>query len=416
MGKFNTSTPLLSIVIPTRNRIQYAISAICSILEISDSRLQLVVQDNSDSNDLEFWIKANVRDLRLTYNYSKCQLSFVDNFNLAVGLAKGEYLCLIGDDDGVNPEIIEATEFIKQENIDCMSVKTIANYVWPNAGIPTTLFTKVTDGNLSISYFNGSIVDANMDNELDAFIRDGGVNYLNFNLPKLYHGIVRHECLEAIKIKTGAYFGGLSPDIFISISLACIVKRVVITDYPLTLPGVCAVSASVLEGLLKKNSKKLKDAPHFRNRGYYKWSELVPRIYCVETIWADSSIAAIQAMGREDLLQKLDLPKLAAYCINSNRGVFRPVIRTLYSGLLSMHKFKVAGTIQFIWYLLLLKVNATTMLICRVWNRILMIIGMKNVIRINGLKNIIEASNALTYYLKENGFNFTRNVQQRIKT
>ena len=52
MEQDNPTCPLLSIAIATRNRIPYAISAIQSILEISDPRLELVVQDNNDRIDL----------------------------------------------------------------------------------------------------------------------------------------------------------------------------------------------------------------------------------------------------------------------------------------------------------------------------------------------------------------------------
>jgi glycosyltransferase involved in cell wall biosynthesis len=70
MQQNNHSIPLLSIVIASRNRIPYAISAIQSILEISDPRLELVVQDNSDSRDLESYVRENIKDTRFRYRYT----------------------------------------------------------------------------------------------------------------------------------------------------------------------------------------------------------------------------------------------------------------------------------------------------------------------------------------------------------
>ena len=54
-------TPLLSIVIPTKNRQKYALSIIQTILSIKDYALELVIQDNSDTNELENSIKKNSR-------------------------------------------------------------------------------------------------------------------------------------------------------------------------------------------------------------------------------------------------------------------------------------------------------------------------------------------------------------------
>ncbi len=52
--------PLLSVVIPSRNRMDYAKSAIRSVLSIPCSELELVVEDNSDSNQLETRIRGTV--------------------------------------------------------------------------------------------------------------------------------------------------------------------------------------------------------------------------------------------------------------------------------------------------------------------------------------------------------------------
>ena len=64
------TAPLLSIVIATRNRLPYAVSAIQSILEISDPRLELVVQDNSDVPVLEACGRDSIRDHRFRYRYT----------------------------------------------------------------------------------------------------------------------------------------------------------------------------------------------------------------------------------------------------------------------------------------------------------------------------------------------------------
>lgn len=406
----NEDIPLLSIVIATRNRVPYAISAIQSILEIPDPRLELVVQDSGDSRELASYVRENIKDNRFHYRYTPPPFSSIDNFNAAVELATGEYLCLIGDDDGVNPEIIEATFWAKSEDLDSLAVRNCAHYLWHGTGIPSTFFTKEPGGTLSISGFRGSIIYADMEKEMRKLVRNGGSSYVNFNLPKLYHGIVHRRCLQAIHEKTGSYFGGLSPDIFVSLSIACIAKRVMVTDYPLTIPGACRVSSSVVEGSIERHSKRLEDAPHFRDRGEYHWCELVPRVYTIETIWADSGVAALRAMDREDLTQKLNLPKLAANCIGANRGVAKSVLRDMFKGFRRMGKSPAIGAIQFLWSFLMyprLKFPR------RVWNRFLMIIRMSDVRRIDGLNNMVEASHALTCYLKENGYSFSNCVSHK---
>jgi hypothetical protein len=403
--------PLLSIVIATRNRIPYAISAIQSILEIPDPRLELVVQDNSDSRELESYICANVRDRRFRYRYTPPPFSSIDNFNAALELATGEYVCLIGDDDGVNPEIIEAAAWAKTNDLDSLTSRNIPGYLWRNTAIPPTLFGSTGGASLLIDAFSSEVFDVDAGREVSRLIRNGGVYYLSYPLPKLYHGLVRRQCLEVIREKTGAYLGGLSPDIFAVMTVSQVANRVAFVDYPLTIPGACGASTSA-DAQKGKHTGHLEDAPHLRHRGEYHWCELVPRVYSLETIWVDSGVAALRAMGREDLVQQLNLPKLAAYCIIANRGITGPVLRDMFRGLRIMGRNRAIGAVQFAWSLL---TGPGVKFARRAWNRFLILIGRKVVHNIYGLENMVEASHALTQFLKEKGYSFSGCVRRREK-
>jgi hypothetical protein len=202
----------------------------------------------------------------------------------------------------------------------------------------------------------------------------------------------------------------LSPDIFASLSIACVAKRVAVTDYPLTIPGACRASATAEKSANKKHSKKLKDAPPFRDMGEYHWCELAPRVYCAEAIWVDSGVAALRAMGREDLVRQLNLPKLAAYCIGSNRDVKWPVMRDLFKGMRIMRKNMAIGVIQFALSYL---TGPGMKFARRAWNRFLIIIGIRSVLVIDGLENMVEVSHALTRYLNEKGTSFIGCVRRK---
>lgn len=403
---------LLSIIIPTKNRQYFAKYAILSIIETQINEIELVIQDNSDTNELETWISNNIIDKRISYRHHKEPLSFIENFSKAVELATGEYICIIGDDDTINPEIVEATKWMKNNNIDCLAIQSIANYIWPNSGVQTTLFTKNVQGILSLSEQKSTIIYPLIEKELELFANSGGFDYLKFNLPKLYHGIVNRDCLEAIKNKTGAYFGGLSPDIFASIAISCTTNRIAVTNYPLTVPGACQSSASIIEGLLKKNSKVLEDAPHFRNRGNYTWNQLVPRIYSVETIWADSSISALKSMGRYDLISSINLPKLTAYCAFLNPELKPTITNCLKNGLKTINKNPIIGKSLYHAYKIAFLTHKILDTANRIYNRIKIIIGTKKLIVFKEVNNTVEAQHTLCTHLKKSGYNFSLCTQQ----
>lgn len=402
-------SPLLSIVIATRNRKPFALSAIQAVLEISDPRLELVVQDNSDSSELDSVISEQVHDSRLRYRHTSGRLSMVDNFNLAMELATGEYVCLIGDDDGVNPEIVEAAAWAKSEDLDSLSVRPSAFYLWPGTGLSSTVFTTVVGGSLSVGPFSGGLAIGEPEKELLALLRNGGLYYLDFKLPKAYHGLARRQCLEDIRQRGGSYFGGLSPDIFTSVALACVCRRVASIEYPLTIPGHCSV-AEKTHHVKDAHLRPFAEAPHFYGRGDYQWCPLVPQVFIGEAFWVDSAIAALRAMGREELVKELNLPKLAAHCLGAYRGVARPVLSCMLRGLRSTGKNRLLGVFAMFWGLCS---GPGHRLVHRGWNRALIMLGIRQIHAIRELATIRECSRSLTGYLQMKGLSFSEAIRRK---
>lgn len=311
--------PLLSIVIPTKNRQRYCLSAVNSILAINSDKIQIVIQDNSNENTLMSMLPELKDPNKLKYIYSQDTVSFVKNFNDAIANSDGEYICIIGDDDGINPEIIIATEWAKNHNVECIVGNLKAYYRWDGVGTQRGLINTIPDSSLTITQFNGISETVDIEKSLISLMKNGCTNYINFKLPKLYHGIVKKEALSNLKKETGEYLKGLSPDIYASIALACTINKLVIIDYPLTIPGICAESGSVKEGIRKENPKELDKAPHFKGRTKpYHWEENVPKVYCVETIWADSGFAALREFNRTDLISLFDEYMLYANILSTN--------------------------------------------------------------------------------------------------
>lgn len=316
--------PIITIVIATKNRQKYAKVAIASILDLGSPDLELVVHDNSDSPELREFALTRQSDRRFKYIYHPEPLSAVANHNRALGMARGDYVCLIGDDDGINPEIAEIARWAQVHNFDSVSCPIVASYEWPvidpnGASRP---------GSLKVSRFSSCARFMETKTELLKLMRSGSTSYLEFGLPKLYHGIVRRELLEVIREKCGSYIAGLCPDIFTAVALSCIIKRTWFVDFPLTIAGACSVSGSVLEGRVRKHSKKLEDAPHLKNFGVYSWSEVVPRIYCVECLWADSALVALRKMGNMRALREHNVALMAVSIIRANRQEAQDVIKS----------------------------------------------------------------------------------------
>ncbi len=296
------ATPLLSIVIPSKNRAVYALSAVKNILSIKDPLLEVLIHDNSDDDRLRQLLNEHISDSRLRYYFDTTEMPIVANFEKAMNLVRGEYVCFIGDDDGVNLELMEAVHWAKSNELDSIVGSQCVGYHWPKGS---------KKGNFTVYPFDGKLVYANPEEELQRFMKAGCVYYLNHKLPKAYHGIVKVSCLLELKKIQGEFFGGLAPDSFSSVSLSTIAKKVVWIDYPLIISGSSTASDQTHRTTDAKKME-LRDAPHFLGKKDYPWPAIVPEVYAGETIWGASSVRALEATRREDLIKKIDTLKMGA--------------------------------------------------------------------------------------------------------
>lgn len=301
---------LLSIIIPTRNRQSVLLKSLEQILSlIKNDEVQVVIQDNSDNDSLRTSISA-LECNNVKYNYTKQRLSFVDNFDMATSLADGRYLCMIGDDDGICEELTDVVKWAEIHDYDSVIPNVDFEYFWPNS---IKLYNMESRGIARILESKPTIKSINSEKGVIDVLKNGCQNYMKYEVVKLYHGIVKKECLEKIHEITGKYFGGVSPDIYISMALSLVCKKNLRITVPLTIAGVCKNSGSA-DSSNGKHIGKYSDMPHLNGHMDYSWSDLVPKFYSVETVWADSAIKAVEDMGRTDLLKYYNFAAFDAVC------------------------------------------------------------------------------------------------------
>ena len=314
---------LLSIIIPTKNRQYYCLHSVKQILASYGEEVEIVVQDNSDVPSLENDIKQ-LSFNNIVYNYKAGTLSFVDNFDLAIQHASGEYLMIIGDDDGVTSLALKVTKWANTNNIDAIRPSLSFVFFWPGSKV----FESDDNGILNIYSFDGKMTGYNPQDGLRQLLRNGCQNYLDCEIIKLYHGIVRKDLLESIKEKTGKYVDGLSPDIYLSVALSLVSnKKAVSINLPVTISGICTGSGSS-QSATGEHTGKLEDAPHFKGHSEYEWDFRIPRFYSVETIWGDSALAAVKDINPEFI--KYYRPETLIYRCLRKYPQFREIIISNY--------------------------------------------------------------------------------------
>lgn len=284
---------LLSIVVPTKNRYNNLKHLVELIDSFDSSLLELVIQDNSDDNEsFVSWLIAKNYSF-VKYDYKTGRIPVSQNADCAINNSSGEFVCFIGDDDGVLPSIIDVIHYMKDNNIESL-ISSPVTYNWPDF-----IDNSIYQLSAAVQYKKGSgrYVRINPINEIHNTVKAGLRDLCR--LPKVYQGIVKRELLDKIYEKTGSFFPGGSPDMANAIAVALLTPNMVYYDAPLIISGQCKTVGGG-ERLRNRNDLPLiTDVPFLPKNISDTWDDRMPRYWCADTIWPQSAISAYKAMGVE---------------------------------------------------------------------------------------------------------------------
>ena len=151
-------SPRLSIVIATKDRQEYCFETVRTLLGVINDETEIVIHDNSNSDDLKRLL-SEVNDLRIVYRFNEAgePISFVENFNRAVGLSSGKFVCAIGDDDAVLPVIYDLLDWMDNDKVESLTQKQNTDYTWPDSTNPES-----SGGRLFIPEYTGTRVEVDV--------------------------------------------------------------------------------------------------------------------------------------------------------------------------------------------------------------------------------------------------------------
>ena len=89
--------PKVSVIIPTYNRSKIVKDAICSVLDQTESDLEIIVVDDGSTDDTHS-IVSGISDDRVFY-FFKTNGGPAGARNLGLSKAKGEYIAFLDSDD-----------------------------------------------------------------------------------------------------------------------------------------------------------------------------------------------------------------------------------------------------------------------------------------------------------------------------
>ncbi len=129
--KRDSQQPLLSIVIPTRERGRYLEHSLNTTLACASERVEILVSDNASEDNTASLFKAQ-RYQHVKYVRTAKRVSICANFESAFQNTSGKYILCIGDDDAVLPSgIADLLELLETKSPCIVSWPQIP-YYWPS--------------------------------------------------------------------------------------------------------------------------------------------------------------------------------------------------------------------------------------------------------------------------------------------
>jgi glycosyltransferase involved in cell wall biosynthesis len=93
---------LISVLLPTRDRLEYLRFAVESVRRQDDSEWEIVVSDNDSTDDIAGFV-AQLDDARIRYVRTDRSVPVTENWNNALRHSRGDYVVMLGDDDALLP-------------------------------------------------------------------------------------------------------------------------------------------------------------------------------------------------------------------------------------------------------------------------------------------------------------------------
>lgn len=234
--------PSLSICVPSRNRQRTFIRTIRDLVANPRADIEFVFADNSDDPSVADRFMAMLDDPRIRYLPSAARpLPMQDNWERAMEATRGYWIVFIGDDDYVDPDVVDTIAGIVRRRPDADAVGwSRLGFKWPDY--------RPFSGNACLALGNGVHL-ARREDQMRALFQWQGAAPIPKIAFSAYHGAVSRRAMERIRARfSGRWFEHPTVDFDCSSKLLLTARELVYVDRSFSVLGATAASHSSAVG------------------------------------------------------------------------------------------------------------------------------------------------------------------------
>lgn len=292
-----------SIIIPTRERADVLYWALKTCTMQAYENLEIIVSDNYSLDNTEQVVRST-GDARVRYYNTGQRISMSHNWEFALEKATGDYVTVLGDDDGFLPNAIEnINKILSRTKSDALCWHQ-SRYFWPgNLSFPHELFIVLRSRVVSIDAWDNLRKVINHQKHYSSN-------------PWLYGGFVHRSVIERVKAKSrSVFFHSMIPDIYSGLAIGSQIDTYMYSTGAFSIAG----SSSHSNGMscISSSEKNRESFNKFLSENpipFHASLELVASSFPLLVYESGLQLVDLGLVDADDI--GLDLEKTLAVCIN----------------------------------------------------------------------------------------------------
>lgn len=224
-----------SVLLPTRNRLEFLHYAIASVLQQDYENWEIIVSDNYSEQDIQGYIKS-LNDSRIKYYRTSSFVPVTENWNNAIEKSTGDYVIMLGDDDCLMQGYFRITSnLIKEYHSPDLLYSSALLYCYPKVLQDEPQGYILKWGNASFLEGKKSPYILSKDEALSSVKQamDFKVVY-NFNMQ---FSLISRELIDRLRTN-GSFFQSPYPDYYATTALLLKADRILAVPSPLVVVGI----------------------------------------------------------------------------------------------------------------------------------------------------------------------------------
>lgn len=277
-----------SVLLPTRNRLEYLRYAVETVRRQDYDNWEIIISDNCSEDDINGYV-AELGDSRIRYVRTSSFVPVTENWNNALNHSDGDYVVMLGDDDGLLPGYFSTllNSFKEHPDPDFVYVSALF-YAYPG------VMPDEPDGFLKQdrnAFFNET-TPAWLDKARATKIAQG---YLDFRMPvasNMQFSLISRRKIDELSVD-GNFFHSPYPDFYATPMLFMASERILVHPDPLVVIGITPKSY----GFFHFNNQADAGVKFLNNSAQLKTHEKAYSMMLPGTSYNDSWLLANHALS-----------------------------------------------------------------------------------------------------------------------